>query len=342
MGGSFTTLALPIVAGSLTIAGISIAQRWGVQGKKSPMHFLAWSWSITTFLLGAYYISQWGWTYPSHLLPKFWIPVFLGASVNYVSQYIHARVATYKEGEVSFTAPLSAMTPGLITLLALTLGEVPGPAGTLGIFCMAAGSWVLLFKGEVRSWREWWKYLGPLYRLRLIVRYRDLSPQDQERTIVVWLLLCTAFLGTIGLLCDGLYTRRGGDLQGMWLALVAIFGMIGAGYVIQYFLQPREVKEASGSIRERRFLLAVLGYAVMYALTQWFIKPLYFETYVAYVGTLYRLHILFAAILGYVFFKEKEIKKRIFAAVLITIGALLIASEDLPAKITHQVEMFGF
>jgi len=335
----FSTLVLPIVAGSLTIAFISIFQRWGLKGKASPMRFLAWSWSITTLLLGALYLARWGWSYPANLLPKFWAPVFVGAAVNYAGQYIHAKVATYQEGEVSFSAPLSAMTPGLITTLAVTLGEFPGPSGTVGILFMIAGSWVLLFKGDAQ---HWWEYLGPLYRLRLVVNYQKLTAQDKQRAIIVWLLLGSAMLGTVGLLCDGLSTRRGGDMQGMWLGIVVLFGLLATGYAIQYFLQPDALKKKSGSFRDWTFLVAVLGYAIAYTLTQWLIKPLYFETYVAYVGTLYRLHILFAVVLGYFIFHEQDIKKRFGSSSLIIIGVLLISFEDLPARLTHHIELFGF
>jgi drug/metabolite transporter (DMT)-like permease len=80
----------------------------------------------------------------------------------------------------------------------------------------------------------------------------------------------------------------------------------------------------------------------MFVATQWLIKPLYFEAYVAYVSTLYRLQILFTVVLGYLIFKEQDIKKRLVAATIIIVGAMLIASDDLPARITSHLELFGF
>lgn len=333
------TAFLLVITGSLTIAFMNIAQRSALKDKSSPIKFLAAGFSLFTILLIANYVLVWGWNYPPNLLAGFWNPVLVGALANYAIQYIHAKVATYKEGEISLAAPLSAMTPGLITIVAITLKEFPGPRGIAGIACMVLGSWIISFPGKPA---HWWGYFQPLYRLRLIMGYKELSHQDKERTKIVWLALTSAALGTIGILCDGLYTRRGSDLQGMWLGIIVLIAILAIGYVLQYFCKPPEIKKGCGSFREKRFLWGVVVFAVMFVATQWLIKPLYFQAYVAYVSTLYRIQILFTVMLGYLIFKEGDIKKRLVATVIIIIGAILIASDDLPARITSHIEGFGF
>ncbi|MDO8492842.1 MAG: hypothetical protein Q7S34_04335 [bacterium] len=330
---------LLVIAGSLTIAFMNIAQRSALKEKSSPMKFLASGFTLFTGLLITTYVLMWGWNYPPRLLAGFWNAVLVGALANYAIQYIHAKVATYKEGEVSLAAPISAMTPGLITIVAIALKEFPGPRGVAGIICMMLGSWIISFPDKPA---HWWGYLQPLYRLRLIMRYKELSHQDKERTKVILLALTSAALGTVGLLCDGLYTRRGSDLQGMWFGIIVLIAILAIGYIIQYFCQSPEIKNGSGSFYEKRFLFGIIIFAVMFVVTQWLIKPLYFEAYIAYVGTLYRLQILFTVILGYWIFHERDIKKRLVAAIIIIIGAVLIASDDLPARISSHIEHFGF
>jgi drug/metabolite transporter (DMT)-like permease len=336
---NFLSIFVPTLFGSLAIACIGLAQRWAVKGKPSPMKFLAWGYTFVVLGLLGVYLAWWGWSWPQHLLPGVWVAVFCGAATNYVIQYLHAKAATYKEGEVSLTTPISAMTPGLITLLAITLGEFPGPLGLTGIACMAVGSWVLLYKGDTA---HWWSYLSPLYRLRLIFKYQMLDKVDRERAVVVWLSLTAAAIGTVSILFDGLYTRRGGDIQGMWLAVTILLGILAVGYIIQYALQSPELKKASGSTGEWKFFAALVIFAVGWIIPQWLIKPLYFETYVAYVSTLYRIQVLFGVLLGLLIFKEQDIKHRLGAAVLVVLGAILISADGLPAHLTDKLEIFGF
>ena len=339
------SILLWIVLGSLAISFHHLVSRWGLNGIQerggSPLRFLAWGFSLTALLFGSSYLLTWGWSMPKELLPGFWSATLAGTLANYAIQYLNAKASTYKVGEVSLTAPLSAMTPGLITILAFTLGEVPGIAGFVGIGCMALGSWIIAFPLREKP-THWWGYLRPFRQLRLITHYRTLGEGDRKRTVVVWFMLVAACFGTIGILCDGLYPRRGGDIQGMWLALVVLFGGLAAGYLVPYLLQPSSVKRNSGSLREPKFLAAVILWALLWLTIQWLVKPLYFETYVAYVGTLYRLNILFTVLLGWLLFKEQDIKKRFGVATLVIVGALLIASEDLPARLTSKLEVFGF
>ena len=137
-------------------------------------------------------------------------------------------------------------------------------------------------------------------------------------------------------------------MQGLWLALIAMFGSLALGYSISYALLSKPVKAHSGSLRQCKFFSAVIGWAVLWVIISWLIKPLYFETYIAYVSTLYRLHIFFTIMLVYVLwrlgvhsFQEENLKERFVAAAIIVAGVLLIASENLPEQLTHKIELFG-
>ena len=281
---------------------------------------------------------------PPNLKPGFWTAVCLGTFANYGIQYCNARAKTYDEGEISLIGPISAMTPGLITLLAITLGEFPGPRGWAGVLCMMAGSWVLL---SPNTCTHWWEYLIPFRHVGTALRYRTLNEKEKERANVVWLMLGSAALATIGLLASGLYTRRGGDTQGWWLAAIVLWSVLSAVYFAQYLSQNTLVKkEAKAEWVEgngwKKFWLYALMYASLVVGLTAIEYSLYSVNYVAYVGKLKRLSILFVVLAGALLFHEQDIKKRSVAATIIVIGALLIGSEDLPERLTDKLEFFGF
>lgn len=340
--GSFS-LAVPIIFGVVVLSAIPVLQRWVLKGKNSPLSFLAASYAATSMLFGAVYAWRWGLVMPE-LEAGFWSAVFVGTAANYGIQFFHAKAATYEQGEVSLTAPLAAMTPGLITLMAVLLGELPGWRGILGILLMAAGSWVLLTKQEPA---HWWGYLVPLQRLEMVLRFRSLSPEDKERAIVVWLALGAASLATVGLLCDGLYTRRGNGLQGMTLALIVLWAILAAGYFVQHALLRNTKSEWEG--QWAIFACAAFLYAGLIVWGTWYTTPYFAETFVAYVGTLKRLGILINIVMvwalwrmGVALFGEEDLKKRFIVAVIIVTGALLIFSEDLPTRLSSRIELLGF
>lgn len=342
---SFYTVLLPMIMAGIMAAGITVVQRVALQGKKkSFLLFLAGSQAVLVALFVGIYLMRWGFTMPLHLKSGFWSAVCLGTLMNYGIQYCNAKAKTYDEGEVSLIAPLSAMTPGLITLLAITLGEYPGPRGWAGVFFMIIGSWILL---SPKTYTRWWEYLTPLRHIKLALLYRTLDAKNKERAFVVWLMLGSALLATIALLASGLYTRRGGDTQGWWLAAIVLWSILSAGYFLQYLLQDATARkmareEWSGLKDWKKFWLCGLVYACLVVGLTAIEYSLYSVTYVAYVGTLKRLSILFVVLVGAFVFHEHDIRKRSVAAVIIVIGALLIGSEDLPERLTDKLQFLGF
>ena len=200
MGTFWLTVILPVAAGSLFIAFSNILKRYLLKDKKvSTLQFMTIGYGLIALLSTTFYVARWGFTVPQTLLPGFWTAVFCGAGANFVIQFLNAKAASIDKGEVSLTAPLQAMTPGLITLLALTLGEFPGKAGVLGVCLMIMGSYVLLWD---HAPTYWWEYFGPLKRLRLLFHLQHLTPAERNKTLVVSMALGSAAMGTVGLLFD--------------------------------------------------------------------------------------------------------------------------------------------
>ncbi len=211
MSQFWTQVTVFVILGCCCIAALNVVKRYALKGKRiSPLEFLVSGFGCATIFFGAIYVAIWGMSLPE-VLPGFWTAVLCGSLANVVIQFLNAKAASVDAGEVSLTAPLQAMTPGLITLLAVTLGEFPGKLGVAGVGCMAAGSYVLLAKerkdaaGNIVGYH----YFTPFARLRSLFRLRELAPAERGQAIVVSMGLGSAAMGTVGLLFDGRYTRRG-------------------------------------------------------------------------------------------------------------------------------------
>lgn len=341
---SLTFVLLPILLGTLILSFERIARRFIMKSKQiSPLQLLIHLYGGVTVAFGIIYLICWGLAFPA-LLPGFWRAVILGALANIFIQFFSIKASSIDAGEVSLTAPLSAMTPGLITILAITLGEYPGKIGIAGIFLMASGSYVLMFE---KAPKYWWEYIGPLKRLRLLTKLGHLSPEERGKTIVIVLSLASAALGTFGLLFDGLYTRRGINLQGLTLAMITLMGILSSAYSVWYLIKPDATSEQGRGFgfcfyRHQPKYLGTLAFMICAWTAMMFLfQPTYNHTYVAYVGTLKRFSVLTSVAMGFLFFKEGDFKKRMGAAVLIVLGAALISMDDLPTRISTQMQLWG-
>lgn len=220
----WTSVFFPVALGSLCIALANVLRRGLFKRRKlSALQFLIVGYSLITAFCASVYVAHWGFTLPPKLLAGFWAAVLCGTGANFVIQFLNAKAASLPKGEVSLTAPLQAMTPGLITGLALLLGEYPSKIGVFGVLLMICGSYVLLWE---KTPAHWYDYFGPIRRLRYLFLLKHLSPEERQKTIVVSLALGSATMGTVGLLFDGLYTRRGVDFQGVSLAVTSMIGIL--------------------------------------------------------------------------------------------------------------------
>lgn len=330
---------LPVLFGTIAIAFIGIVRRKVMKaGSVSPLQFLILQYAAAIMVFGAVYIFLWGFTVPD-MLPGLWTAVLCGATANTLIQFFVVRAASIDKGEVSLTAPLQAMTPGLITGLALLLGEYPSKIGIAGIALMATGSYILLWEKKPQHWYE---YFGPIKRLMLLFKLERLSQGERNKTIVVAYALGSACIGTIGLLFDGLYVRRSLTMQGLIFASMGFVAFLFLAYTVWYTIQP-DTKPTKKFYQHLQHvaLIPILVMGILWVIQVVAIYPTYNQTFVAYVGTLKRFSILMSVVLGFLFFQEEDFKKRFWAAVLIVAGAMLIAADDLPSRISTQIQGWG-
>jgi uncharacterized membrane protein len=339
MSNTLLTVVVPVIIGTIAIAGSNILRRSVMKdGAISALQCLIISYSVATLVFGVVYVYLWGFTLPK-VLPGMWTAVFFGAMANVIMQFLKVKAASIDEGEVSLTAPLQAMTPGLITGLALLLGEYPSKIGVAGIALMIVGSYVLMWD---KAPKHWYEYFGPIKRIIMLTKLNSLSREERNKTIVTSLALGSACIGTIGLLFDGLYTRRSLSMQGLVLASMGLVAILLIIYVLWYLVRPdgKPTKEFYRNLKIAT-LIPIFVMGILWVISVVVINPAYNQTFVAYVGTLKRFHIIVSVILGFFIFREKEFKKRFWAAVLIVLGVALIATDDLPSRLTTTIEGLG-
>ncbi len=329
-----------IVLGCVCITAIQAVKRLAMKGGAiDPTRFLVWQFSCATALYGALYIFVWGFTWPE-LGTSFWSAVVGCAFANLFIQWLGTKAASLSAGDVSLTAPLQAMTPGMITLLALSLGEFPGWLGIAGIACMAVGTYYLTWPKQREGWYDW---IGPLYHLRRLTQWRSLNAEDRSRTLAISLSLGSAAIGTFGLLFESLYTRRAGDLQGLVLGSTTVCLLLALGYAFAYFVSGGAAK-ATPVTRHLVFGSLIMG--ALFVAHWMCIQPGFAHFLTSYVGTLKRLSILFTVCIGVFVFKEAkdrtQLKDRLWAAGFITVGSILIACDGLMTNVVGAVERLGF
>lgn len=339
MNKTLLTVVFPVILGTVAIALNNIMKRRVMKdGTISPLQCLILWYAAAIMVFGTVYVFFWSFTMPE-ILPGMWTAVACGATANVFIQFFNVKAASIDKGEVSLTAPLQAMTPGLITGLAVLLGEYPSRIGVMGIALMATGSYVLLWE---KNPERWYEYFGPIKRLVLLFKIGRLSKEERNKTVVVTLALGSACMGTIGLLFDGLYTRRSLTMQGLILASMGLVAFLLLAYVAWYTIRPdAKPNQKFYEHLQHVTLIPILVMGILWVLQVVAIQPTFNQTFVAYIGTLKRFSILISVVLGFLFFKEKDFKKRLWAAIIIVAGAMLIASDNLPAKLSVRIEGLG-
>lgn len=339
MSGTLLTVIFPVILGAVVIALMNIVKRKIMKdGAISPLQCLILHFASATMAFGTVYVFFWGFTLPK-MLPGVWTAAICWDVANIFIQFFNMKAASIDKGEVSLTAPLQAMTPGLITGLAVLLGEYPSKIGIMGIVLMSAGSYVLLWE---KTPNRWYEYFGPIRRILLLVKFKRLNQAERNKTIVVILALGSACMGTFGLLFDGLYARRALTMQGIILVSMVLVAILCSAYVIWFCIRPdaKPTQKFYGHL-QRTVLIPIFAMGILWTLQIIAIQPTYTKTFVAYIGTLKRFSIIISVILGFLFFKEKDFKKRIWAAILIVAGVMLIATDNLPARISVKIEKIG-
>ena len=201
-----------------------------------------------------------------------------------------------EEEEVSFVLPLLSLAP-VVTLLfsAIFLKEFPNIFGVIGVLLIILGIYTL----KLSHARD-----GLLQPFKHIKNNRG----AQLMTIVFLSLGIGSVIDKIGVSNSNAYI----------FALVNYMGVCTTLLIIT-LIKARKHLGQLGTYWKQFLLLGsiVAGYTILYMLALE-------ESFASYAIAIRNASIIFTIILGYLFFKEKDLKQKLLAAVIIAIGLIFI------------------
>lgn len=199
-------------------------------------------------------------------------------------------------GELSRTLPFLSFTPIFLILTSnLMLGEFPGLVGILGISLIVGGSYVLEI-GQEKG------FLGPFKSLK----------KNQGGQLV----LLVAFIYSISSNLDKIAIQASNPITRIIVVQILIALMLLLLIRFRSNQKLGAMKSQFKYLWLTGFLAALTLIAQMTALTL---------TMVPYVISLKRTSALFGVILGFIVFKEKNIKPKLLGAALMVLGVFLIS-----------------
>lgn len=256
-----------------------------------------------------------------------WIALAATTAANVVIQFTGMRVAGL--AEASFAAPISAMTPGLVLMSAILIGEHPTSWGIAGIALIVIGVYGHAREGESRYW---WEYVTPLCFWLAFRNMSALPEKERGKFVALRWSYIGALFATVGLLGDGLVARHGDMLLAVTIELGAL-AVVYAAFVPN--TERTSFFERLSGNWERMATFGVL-FAVPFALlgVGFRLAP------IADVGSLKRLAIVLTVVGGALLLGEVSGKRRTVFAIIVTIGALLIANDPAPAVVIGSLGEF--
>lgn len=333
-----TILAILLMFGSvLGVAGRDVARRWILrEGVLTVSSFLTVTQAATAVLLLSVvlFLFLFGVSFRSSQ-DLFWIALLATVAVNLWIQYAGAKSSDL--GDASLVGPVQSLTPGLITIPALLLGEWPSRQGWVGIAMIVVGNFIHARAGE--PLREWWKIFA---LLRLPRGYDLMGPNEQEKAwknvrALRW-AYGSAVGGSAGLIFDGLMVRSGDVMLGItWKWSLVTLCFLGINRITK---KERQFK-GEGYARDfaPKFSVAIiLLCGLSLAVGDGFAAAAFRLAPIAYVGSLKRVSIILGVLLSWVFLREEKARVRLPQATLITMGAVLLALDGIANVIVDRAE----
>lgn len=225
---------------------------------------------------------------------QFWIALLVSGTLNVITTILYMRAI--KLSDLSLSVPMVTFTPLFLLLTSpLLVGEFPGIYGLAGIIFIVTGSYTLNIKERSRG------YLAPFKAL-----VREKGPK---------LMLMVAFLWSITSNFDKLGVQDSSP----------IFWAIAANIYISIFMLPILILKSDQKLNQlTHYIAPLLPVGLFTALTFIFQMTAINMTLVAYVISIKRTSVIMSVFWGYLIFKEKGLKERLFGSVLMIIGVVLI------------------
>ena len=233
-----------------------------------------------------------------HLSEYFWVNIVIAALLDMAGTLF--LVFSLSKTDLSIFGPLNAYKIVISMLLAMVfLSEMPSSQGFLGITIIIIGSFFLMH-GTTKTTNQ--QSLFMLFTNRG-VQYRFLS-----------ILLFS--IGTLPL--------KNAVMEGQALTTTIFWCLIGLPLaILSYFLFNK--REEQSFFQQAKPVLPELTYlAITLFLMQYLTMIVLSKLLIAYSLALFQFSMVLQVFLGYRIFKEKNIKSRLIACLIMSIGSLLV------------------
>lgn len=232
--------------------------------------------------------------------PRFWPAVLITGILNIVSAIVFLRA--YEVGEFSSVYSMSLVTPiFLLGTSFIFLGEAPSLLGVIGVILTIIGLWFAF-------------------------RHRSASPLVPSFSKGNLLGLSVALISSVSVNFDkaaALYSDR-------FFAPASSLAVMAIGYGIYLAISPKKIfangSGASASTMPRVLtglnILLILG--LMGAAGTVLYNSALLAGFASYTIAVKRVGVLLGVIWGWLFFKEKEVGKKLFGAAIAIGGVVLI------------------
>jgi len=210
-----------------------------------------------------------------------------------------AATQALKQSDASLVAPLFVFSPAITLLVSsVALREIPAPVPLIGVGLVIAGAYLL----ALPSWRV---ALAPLQMVA-----------DQRS---VWLAIAASVLWGLTPVFEKtaiLHTFPENPTA-------AAFGALLALVVILFPIMQLKAHHPAAQIRARGRGFAALG--VIGGIAPLFGYAAFSLGLVGYVSALFKMSSVFALLWAFIFLREKNVPRRLPGALVIVLGAILIA-----------------
>jgi len=225
---------------------------------------------------------------------QFWIALLIAGSLSAAATVIYMKAL--KSSDLSLSIPMLAFTPLFLLLSSpILLGEFPNFLGLTGVLLIVVGSYTLNIKEKHKG------YLAPFKAL-----IKEKGPM---------LMLCVAFIWSIGSNFDKIGVKNSSP----------VFWSFASNAFVGIVMIPIMLYKAKNinKIPSRVKLLFPIG--LFKGITSLFQMIAINLTLVAYVISIKRTSIIISVLLGFLIFREKNIKERLAGAAIMIVGILFIA-----------------
>ena len=257
---------------------------------------------------GDLYGITWGWWFfslpflwilvPFHKIPliqpQFWKALAITSVLLVVAVIFYVNALSH--GDLSLSVPMLAFTPVFMLVTSpYILKEYANLLGVIGIFITVMGSYLLNFhdyrRGILKPFKDLWLRKGPRYMLIVAIIFSVSGNYDKIGILSSSFLIWLVFLhSVVTVILTGILLFQGRSIPDLIRKKWRAFSCIG-------------------------LFNALTGVSQAIAVQM---------SFVSYLIAVKRASVIFTALYGFLFLKEKNMRERLAGIILMVLGVLLI------------------